>query len=59
MEQVHDNLSGGHFNGQAIFHKLLRLGYYYPSMKKYCIIYVKKYGKYQKHVNMRLDSSHN
>lgn len=28
MEQVHDNLSGGHFNGEAIFHKLLRLGYY-------------------------------
>lgn len=53
MEQVHDSINGGHFNGKAIFHKLLRLGYYWPSMEKDCILHVQKNEKYQKHSNLK------
>jgi len=50
---VHDSISGGHFNGKSIFHKLIRLSYYWPSMEKDYILHVKKYEKYQKHANLK------
>lgn len=40
VKQVHDSQSGGHLNGKAIYHKLLRLGYYWPSMDNYCVVHV-------------------
>lgn len=39
MKQVHDNINGSHFNGKDIYHKLLRQGYYFPFMEKYCILH--------------------
>lgn len=32
IKQVHDSINGCHFNGKVIYHKLLRLGYYWSSM---------------------------
>lgn len=42
IEQVHDKINGGHFNGKSIYHKLIRLVYYCPYMEKDCILHVYK-----------------
>lgn len=54
IQQVHEKISGGYFNGKEIFHKLLRLGYYWPFIEKDCILYVRKYEKYQKNAKVIL-----
>lgn len=50
MKQVHDNVNGVHFNGKVVYHKLLRIGYYWSSMEKDCIFHIQKY---QKHANLK------
>lgn len=57
MVQVHADQSGCHFNGKVIFHKLLRLGYYWTSMEMNCAIHINNYEKYQKHASIRLTPS--
>ena len=34
MTELHDGPAGGHFSGDTTAHKILRVGYYYPTLFK-------------------------
>ena len=39
---MHDGPAGGHFFGDTTAHKILRAGYYWPTLFKYAHAHVKK-----------------
>ncbi|KAH9306712.1 hypothetical protein KI387_011116, partial [Taxus chinensis] len=39
IQQIHDSICGGHFSGLAVAKRILRLGYYWPTLNKDCYEY--------------------
>ncbi|KAG5541445.1 hypothetical protein RHGRI_021313 [Rhododendron griersonianum] len=52
MEEVHKGICGDHQGGRMLSYKLLRLGYYWPSMQKDCKSMVQKCEKCQRFANI-------
>ncbi|XP_058185734.1 uncharacterized protein LOC131302960 [Rhododendron vialii] len=52
MEEVHQGICGDHQGGRMLAYKLLRLGYYWPSMQKDCNSMVQKCEKCQCFANI-------
>lgn len=42
LQELHDGLASGHFGGDATTHKILRAGYYWPTLFKDAHNYVRK-----------------
>jgi len=52
LVEVHEGICGAHSNGLALARKLLRTGYYWPTMQADVVRYVKSYHKCQLHGNL-------
>lgn len=52
LEQAHEGLCGDHFHVRALYTKILRIGYYLPTMEEDYHAHVKIYVQYQKHANL-------
>ncbi|RDY06589.1 hypothetical protein CR513_09398, partial [Mucuna pruriens] len=48
IEEVHEGVCGTHIGGRALASKIARAGYYWPTLRKDYMEYVKKCDKYQK-----------
>ena len=48
MWEVHERVCGNHSGSQSLVHKLIRTGYYWPTMQKDAIAYVKACDKCQR-----------
>ena len=51
MREVHERIYGNHSRSQSLVHKLIRAGYYWPTMQKDTQAYVKTYDKCQRFNN--------
>ncbi|XP_057730185.1 uncharacterized protein LOC130945491 [Arachis stenosperma] len=49
IDEVHEGVCGNHIGGRALAAKIVRTGYYWPTMKRDCITKVKTCDKCQKH----------
>ncbi|XP_016206665.1 uncharacterized protein LOC107647051 [Arachis ipaensis] len=49
MDEVHEGVCRNHIGGRALAAKIVRTGYYWPTMRRDCITKVKKCDKCQKH----------
>ncbi|XP_072074378.1 uncharacterized protein [Arachis hypogaea] len=49
MNEVHEGVCGNHIGGWALAAKIVRIGYFWPTMRRDCITKVKPCDKYQKH----------
>ncbi|XP_016172929.1 uncharacterized protein LOC107615377 [Arachis ipaensis] len=49
MDEVHEGVCGNHIGGRALAAKIVRTGYYWPTIKRDCITKVKTCDKCQKH----------
>ncbi|XP_016185043.1 uncharacterized protein LOC107626660 [Arachis ipaensis] len=49
MAETHEGVCGNHIGGRALSAKILRTGYYWPTMKRDCFAKVKKCDNCQKH----------
>nr|XP_017239371.1 PREDICTED: uncharacterized protein LOC108212150 [Daucus carota subsp. sativus] len=47
MLEIHEGICGSHSSGEALAHKVLRQGYYWPNLKKDCHDYVRRCPKCQ------------
>ena len=54
LEHAHGGACGGHFNGRSIFWKLIKMGYWWPTMEHDCYEHVKKCEQYQRHAHLEL-----
>ena len=45
MREVHEGVCGNHSGSRSLVHKLIQVGYYWPTMQKDAIAYVKTCGK--------------
>lgn len=52
LQQDHEGYYGGHFHAKSLYIKILRIGYYWPTMEEDCHALVKTYVKCQKHINL-------
>ncbi|XP_045796465.1 uncharacterized protein LOC123890806 [Trifolium pratense] len=52
IAEVHEGVCGSHIGGRALAAKVLRAGYYWPTMKEDCADYVKKCDKCQRFSNL-------
>ena len=43
VKELHDDPAGGHFSGDTTTHKILRTGYYWPTLFKDARAYVTKF----------------
>ena len=43
MREVHEGIYGNHSGLRSLVHKLVRVGYYWPTMQKDAKAYVKTY----------------
>ena len=43
LTELYDGLAGGHFSGETTTHKVLRAGYYFPTLFKYAHVHARKY----------------
>ena len=50
LTELHDGLTSGHFNGEATAHKVLRAGYYWPTLFKYAHAHPQKCQNHQVNV---------
>ncbi|RDY14220.1 pol, partial [Mucuna pruriens] len=48
LKEVHEGICGTHIGGKALASKIARAGYYWPTLKRDCMDYVKKCDKCQK-----------
>ena len=48
MREIHEGICGNHAGGQALAHKVLRQGYYWPTMKKNAAGFVRRCDKCQR-----------
>ena len=51
MREVHERICGNHSGARSLVHKLIRAGYYWPTMQKDAEAYVKTYNKCQRFNN--------
>ena len=52
MKEVHEDICGNHSRARSLVHKLIRAGYYWPTMLKDAQAYVKTYDKCQRFSNL-------
>ena len=52
MREIHEGICGNHSGSRSLVHKLVRAGYYWPTMQKDAEAYVKTYNKCQKFSNI-------
>nr|KYP33730.1 Transposon Ty3-I Gag-Pol polyprotein [Cajanus cajan] len=52
MREVHEGICGSHSGGRTLAAKVLRAGYYWPTLKTDCTEYVKKCKQCQQHGNL-------
>ena len=52
MREVHEGICRNHSGSRSLVHKLVRAGYYWPTMQKDAETYVKIYDKCQKFSNI-------
>ena len=52
MREVHEGIWGNHSRARSLVHKLIRAGYYWPTMLKDAQVYVKAYDKCQRFNNL-------
>ena len=52
MREVHEGICGNHSGSRSLVHKLVRAGYYWPTMQKDAISYVKVCDNYQRFANL-------
>ena len=52
MREVHEGVCGNHSGSRSLVHKLVRAGYYWPSMQKGAEAYVKTCNKCQRFSNI-------
>ena len=50
--EVHEGICGNHLRSRLLVHKLIRAGYYWPTMQKDAQTYVKTYNKCQRFSNI-------
>ncbi|MCI11506.1 gypsy retrotransposon integrase-like protein, partial [Trifolium medium] len=50
--EVHEGACGSHIGGRDLAAKVLRAGYYWPTMKEDCVDYVKRCDKCQRFSNL-------
>ena len=51
MREVHEGICGNHLGARSLVHKLIRVGYYWPTMQKDRQAYVKACDKCQRFNN--------
>ena len=51
MREVHEGIYGNHSGARSLVHKLIRAGYYWPTMMKDAQAYVQSYDKCQRFSN--------
>ena len=52
LVDIHEGIYGGHFNGLSMAQRLLRAGYYWPTMQTDAVAFEKSCEKCQKHGNL-------
>ena len=52
MTEVHEGIYGNHSGARLLVHKLIRAGYYWPTMLKNAQAYIKTYDKCQRFSNL-------
>ena len=52
MREVHLGICGNHSGARSLVHKLIRVGYYWPTMQKDAQTYVKTCDKFQRFSNL-------
>ena len=52
MREVHEEIYGNHLGSRSLVHKLVRAGYYWPTMQKDAKAYVKTCDKCQRFSNI-------
>ena len=52
MKEVHEGICGNHSGARSLVHKLVRVGFYWPTMLKDAQAYVKTYDKCQRFSNL-------
>ena len=52
IREVHEGICGNHSGARSLVHKLIRAGYYWPTMLKDAQTYVKTYDKCQRFSNL-------
>jgi hypothetical protein len=52
MREVHEGVCGNHSRARSLVHKLVRAGYYWPTMQKDAISYTRIYDKCQRFGNL-------
>ncbi|RDY12063.1 hypothetical protein CR513_03187, partial [Mucuna pruriens] len=50
IREVHEGICGTHIGGRALANKIVRAGYYWPTMRNDCMSFVKKCDKCQRFV---------
>jgi len=51
MAELHEGICGSHVGGRALSLKVVRVGYYSPTMKEDCMIYAQRCEQCQKHAD--------
>lgn len=51
MQEVHKGLCGSHIGGRSLAVKVLRAGFFWPTLRGDCVEYVKKCDRCQRHSN--------
>ncbi|KAL1352204.1 hypothetical protein AAHE18_06G150000 [Arachis hypogaea] len=52
LEEVHQGVCGRNQGGRSLWYKLIRIGYYWPKMKKDAINWARRCPQCQKHANL-------
>nr|KYP73559.1 Transposon Ty3-I Gag-Pol polyprotein [Cajanus cajan] len=52
LQEIHEGICGSHSGGRTMAAKVLRAGYYWPTLKEDCANFVKKCVQCQKHGNL-------
>ena len=52
MREIHEGICGNHLEARSLVHKLIRAGYYWPTMLKDAQAYVKACDKCQRFSNL-------
>nr|KYP52363.1 Retrovirus-related Pol polyprotein from transposon 17.6 [Cajanus cajan] len=52
IAEIHEGVCGSHIGGRSLANKVLRAGYFWPSLKADCTAFVKRCDRCQKHSNL-------
>ncbi|XP_038978249.1 uncharacterized protein LOC120108653, partial [Phoenix dactylifera] len=53
MREVHEEICGNHLGGRALAHKILRQGYYWPTLQKDTLDFVRRCDRCQRNANIQ------